>query len=165
MPAAIYEKGAKLVVSKVPVKPGAYARVKSCNYLQNVMTKKESVDRGADFALNVTGDGFVAEGPTENILVLKKNGELLAPPFDYTLRGTTLLRVLQIAESLQGELCVTRVGTGPMTLDDLREAREIMMVGTTLGACPVTWLEGVPVSDGQVGPIAKRLHAEVMKLI
>jgi branched-chain amino acid aminotransferase len=160
----LYEKGAKLILSRVPVKPFPYAQIKSCNYLQNVMTKKESVDKGADFAVNLTDKGEVTEGPTENLLVLTSRRELVAPPFDYTLRGTTLLRVFEVAKSLQKDFDFTYVGQKILEPKDLETALEIMMVGTSLGVCPVTEYEGRPVAGGQVGPVAQRLHQELAKI-
>ena len=142
-----------------------FAQVKSCNYLPNVMTKKESVDKGADFAVNITEDQRVAEGPTENILILTDDMGLYAPEFDYTLRGTTLMRTLEIAQKLRDELSLKDIGTRNMSLFDLQSAREIMMVGTTLGVMPVTKLDNKSVNDGKVGNVARRLNEEIQKII
>jgi branched-chain amino acid aminotransferase len=165
MPNEKYEKGASAIVSTVHAKPGIYAQVKSCNYLPNVMTKKEALDQGADFSINFTANDLVAEGPTENILILTPEKSLLAPKFDYTLRGTTLLRVLEIGKRLKSELGLKEVGTKILKRADLDSAIEMMMVGTTLGVLPVTQFAGSAVGNGKVGAIAKRLNEEVMKLI
>lgn len=166
MAAEKYEQGVSAVFSSVPVKPGFFAQVKSCNYLPNVLTKKESVDRGVDFAVNLTPDGYVAEGPTENIMVLTKDHELVAPPFDYTLRGTTLLRVLEIARRHASQLGLREVGTSPLKKQSFYEALEVMFVGTTLGVLPLTQLDGRAVGSaasgsdrGIVGPVARALNA------
>jgi branched-chain amino acid aminotransferase len=164
MPAEMYERGASAVFSKVPAKQGLFAQVKSCNYLPNVLTKKEAIDRGADFAVNVTADGFVAEGPTENIMLLSAQGELLAPAFDYTLRGTTLLRVFEMAQTRMQELGVRAVSFRNLHVDDFYAAREVMMVGTTLGVLPVTRIEGRAVGvNGKVGAVAKALNGWLEK--
>lgn len=165
LPKDKYEQGVKIGFSNVPVKPGFFSQVKSCNYLPNVLTKKESVDRGWDFALNVTESGDVAEGPTENVLVFTKENELLSPPFDYTLRGTTLLKVLEIAERLSRELGIKKVGAAPLSVAAFKSAQEIMMVGTTLGVLPVTKIENQDVGRGQVGPVARRLRVELDKIM
>ena len=154
---SIYENGASLMVSDQPVKPIFYSRAKTCNYLPNVLMKKQSIDRGCDFAVNFTEDGFLAEGPTENILVLTETGHLVNPRFDYTLRGTTLVRLLDLCQR-EGIAYETR----DITRKELESAREIMMVGTTLEALPVTKLEGQPVGDGRVGPMAKRLRQLIL---
>lgn len=164
-PKDFYKKGVKVIVSKVPVKPFPYAQIKSCNYLQNVMTKKEALDRSADFAIGLTEKGEVTEGATENLMVLTAGNELVCPPFDYTLKGTTLMRVLELAKALQAELDLRYVGPKILEVKDLVAAKEIMMVGTTLGVCPVTSFEGKPVGDGMVGPVSIRLQAELLPIM
>jgi 4-amino-4-deoxychorismate lyase len=155
MPAEKYVKGASLMISRVQVKPGVYSTIKSCNYLPNVMMKKDAVDAGHDFSVNFNDDGFLAEGPTENIMLVTDGGQLMAPKFDYTLRGTTLLRVFELAKSLAPSLA-------DITLADMRKAREIMMVGTTLGVLPITKFDTALVGDGQVGPVARELNRLLM---
>lgn len=152
-----YEKGVTLGVSQIPVKPSFYSQVKSCNYLPNVMMKKEAVDRKLDFVINLYNDKYVAEGPTENILILNNINELVAPKFDYTLKGTTLVRAMWYAKNKMQNMIVD-VRSDNISLEDLRHAKEIMMVGTTLGVLPVTTLEEVVVGDGQVGPVTRSLH-------
>ncbi len=162
-------EGVSLMFSTVPVKPGLFAQVKSCNYLPNVLTKKESLDRGYDFAVNLTEQGFVAEGPTENILVLTAAGDLVAPKFDYTLRGTTLVRTLDLAKDLLnktgsiGGVAVHSIGSADLSRDDLLQASELMMVGTTLEVLPVTRVESKKIGDGKGGPVARALRAELLK--
>ena len=173
-----YERGSRLCFSNVAVKPGLFSRVKSCNYLPNVMMKKESVDRGFDYAINRTEDGRIAEGPTENILVWTKMGDLIAPNFDYTLRGTTLVRVMDLArkEFLAGarnvadgkhgesidrhgrEPNVRSIQTADLRDEDLISAREVMMVGTTTEVISVIQIEDHTIADGRVGPLARRLR-------
>lgn len=165
MDSKLYEKGAQLTICTVAVKPSIFAQVKSCNYLPNVLMKKEAVDRGADFAVNFTSEGHLAEGPTENILILDRQRRLVAPRFEYTLKGTTLLEVLRIATELGTELGLTGIGTEDISLADLQSAKEIMMVGTTLEVLPVTSIDQVPVGEGAVGPVARRLRAELAKLL
>src|SRR5690606_27234832 len=121
----------------------------------NVLMKKESIDRGVDFAIGVTESGQVAEGPTENLLILTSDNVLQTPAFDYTLRGTTLLRVLELARAHASQLNIREVTVSHLFKDDVINAREVMMVGTTLGVLPITKVEERPVGDGCVGPIAK----------
>src|SRR5690606_15210352 len=122
------EKGASLMLSKVPFKPAPYASIKSCNYLFNVMMKKETIDAGFDFCVGLNGHGQIAEGPTENIMILDSEGRLCAPKFDYTLRGTTLMRMLKLAENLKGA-DLDEIVMKDVTVKELTDAREVMMVG------------------------------------
>ena len=160
-----YTNGASMMISALPVKLDAYARIKSLNYLPNVLMKKESLDKGFDFSVGLTVDGKLAEGPTENILLVTDKGWLVAPNFNYTLRGTTLVRTMDLAGQLvtsgqDAEFSAQIRGTDVRDVlrDELMHAREVMMVGTTLGILPVTRLDQRPIGSGQVGPIAKKLR-------
>jgi 4-amino-4-deoxychorismate lyase len=158
MPKEKYEQGVSLMISKIPVKQSPYATVKSCNYLPNVLMKKESVDQGYDFSIGVTPEGFIAEGPTENIMMLSEKNELLAPKFDYTLKGTTLVRTLKLAEALKAAGKIKDIRIQDISLMDLKKAREVMMVGTTLSVLPVTKFESAKVGDGVPGPVTQELN-------
>jgi 4-amino-4-deoxychorismate lyase len=159
LPADKYKTGASMALSQVPIKPTFYSRVKSCNYLQNVMMKKEAIDRGVDFVVNLNAHDFLAEGPTENMMIVNRHGHLVAPKFDYTLSGTTLIRAKWFAKNKMN----LNTEFQDISVDDLTCAREVMMVGTTLGVLPVTQVSGQPVSDGKVGPVALRLHEYIEK--
>jgi len=158
-----YSSGVSLMISSIPQKENFFSQIKSCNYLQNVLVKKESLERGFDFAISLTADGHLAEGPTENILLLNEEGALMAPSFDYTLKGTTLVRVMKLAEKLCSQGLVKEIGVCHMHKDDLLSAREVMMVGTTLEVLPVGRIENVV---KPVGPVAlelrKLLRAEML---
>ena len=57
-----YEKGVKLVTTGVPIKTNYFATIKNCNYLPNVLMKKEAVDRGVDYSVSLDEKGFLARG-------------------------------------------------------------------------------------------------------
>jgi branched-chain amino acid aminotransferase len=157
MPSEKYERGVRIGWSRWPAKHPWMATVKSCNYLPNALMKREAVDRKLDFMIGLDDQGWVGEGPTENLALITADGELACPSFDKVLRGTTLVRTLSLAQDLvaTGELR----GLREMDLkkEDLLRAREIFMVGTTLDILPVTELEGKPVGNGRVGPVAREL--------
>lgn len=156
MPAAKYESGVSVRTSQHRVKEGVFATVKSCNYLQNVMMKKEAVDSGCDFTISLDEEGHLAEGSTENFAIISEAGEFLVPKFDRILRGVTLVRMMELAEELmKGPLKGKLIGirNKAFGLGDVAKAREAMMLGTTLDALPVTTYDGKPVGDGRVGPV------------
>lgn len=159
MPAEKYNQGATVRLSRMGVKPAPFAQIKSCNYLPNVLMKKESVDLGCDFVLGVNDDGHIAEGPTENVMIVSAKGDLVAPRFDYTLKGTTLLRAMEFAKAKE---CGVRAAIfDDLQVADFTNAKEIMMVGTTLGVLPVTEFQGQPVADGKPGAVARYLRARI----
>lgn len=145
-----YEKGASLKVSKIPVKDSFLAQIKSCNYLINVLMKKEAVDAKVDFTIGVDERGFVTESSTENVMLLDSENRLCHPPLEIILRGTTLMRTFQLAQSLiaSGEIagCMEK----QLTLDDFKSAKEIMIVGTTWDVLPVGNFEGQVYSERKI---------------
>jgi 4-amino-4-deoxychorismate lyase len=156
-----YQSGVKTITSKLEVKSSMYAQIKSCNYLPNVLLKKESVDKAVDYAIGIDEAGRVAEGPTENFAIVSQSGVLLAPSFERTLKGITLRRVFEFCP-LVSELQGYRIEK--LSLEDVMLAKEAFMVGTTLDVLPVTSIDGTPVNtSGEVGPIAKKLRELFLK--
>lgn len=154
-----YQNGVTAKISKYLAKEGFYSQIKSCNYLQNVLMKKDAVDSGVDFTVAVDQEGFITEGSTENCAFISKNGELLIPSFQNTLRGITLTRVIELAQSLKQTGEIKAIRELRITQKDAFEAREMAFVGTTLDVLPVTSLNGQSLGDGKPGPIFCKLLA------
>jgi branched-chain amino acid aminotransferase len=158
-----YRNGVKCMISKTVAKDPFYTGIKSLNYLQNVLMRRECRDGGFDFGVCVDPSGRVCEGATENLLIVNKDMELIVPRFDYTLRGTTVSLVMKIAEEKAGALGLKAVRHGDLTIKDLKTAKELAFVGTTLGVLPVSSLDKEPVGEGRGGPVALTLNDELMK--
>jgi branched-chain amino acid aminotransferase len=154
---AAYQNGVRLGVSRVPSKSGFYAAVKSCNYLPNVLLKREALTRGWDYGLGLDEDGFLAEGATENVGLVDAGGHLLLPLPHHILEGTTVRRATELAAGLVAKGSLAGVEHRPLSLEDLEQAREVMLFGTTLDVLPVSYLEGRPVAEGRPGPVALAL--------
>ncbi len=162
-PAEKYLHGVSAKLSAYCVKEGFFATVKSCNYLQNVLMKKEAVDNGVDFTISHDEKGFIAEGATENFAIISAAGEFLIPEFARMLRGITVSRVMELAEPLikTGEL--TGIRQACFRSEDVFQAREAMFFGTTLDCLPVTIFEGAKIGDGKVGPLAKAFQKVLLR--
>jgi branched-subunit amino acid aminotransferase/4-amino-4-deoxychorismate lyase len=150
----LFERGVKAVISQVPVKPGAFANIKSCNYLPNVLVKMEAARRGTPYALTVDERGCLAEGAAENFCLVSKEGGLLMPRYERILRGITVERLIALAPG---------AGLGKPEQRDLRpedafNAAEMMLLGTSFDALPVVELDGRPIGDGCVGPVSRRVR-------
>lgn len=154
--------GVSVAVSKIPIKPGIFATVKTCNYLPNVLMKKEAVDLGVDFTVSLDENRNLAEGATENIGIVTRGKELFMPPLDRVLAGTTAKRALAFAQQLVKERMLTNAEFRPISLGSVRSAAEVHIYGTTPNITPVTVFDGKPVGDGKPGPIAARLF-EMLK--
>ena len=148
-----HPEGTRAVTNLTPVKPGAFARIKSLNYLPNVLMKKAAVDAGVDFALGFDENGFLAEGATENAGIVTRDRVLRVPRPDRILRGTTMMRVLELARGAEGRRDVRGCEEGDIAKKDLSEAAEILIFGTTADVTAVVELDGRPVGDGRPGPV------------
>ena len=149
-----YLYGVKIGRSLIPVKEGLMPQIKSCNYLPNVLMKKESVDRKLDFTVSFDSDKHVTESATENLVIVDANGVLTHPPFAKILMGTTMIRAFELATKAG-----TKTAIRSISEKDILSAREVLMMGTTLDILPVTSYENHSISDGKVGPVAKSLNA------
>ena len=149
--------GVSVAISKIPIKPGIFATVKTCNYLPNVLMKKEAIDRGVDFTITLDEEGHLGEGATENIGIVTRDRRLLMPPPERVLAGTTAKRTLALAQQLVDQGILTAAEYQPIPLELARTAEEIHIYGTTLNITPVIKFEDRTISNGQPGPIAKQL--------
>ncbi len=152
-----HPEGASVVSSRVPVKQPFFAGVKCCNYLPNVLMKREAVDAGADFAVAFDDAGFLAEGATENIGVVRADGALVFPRLDNILRGTTMVRVMELAGVLVEAGLLRTVGYADIPPSEIDHAREVLIVGTTTDVTAVRTFDGRAVGDGRPGRVARRL--------
>src|SRR5436309_3664000 len=105
--------------------------IKSLNYLNNVLARIEANDRGADEALMLDAQGYVAEATVDNFFIVTAHG-LAAPPTATNLNGITRETLLSIALSLG-----IRTKERPFTLFDVWTAREAFICGTGCEVVPV----------------------------
>lgn len=153
-PPEIYQKGMNLITaSTIRNHPGALpARIKSLNYLNNILAKIEGTDAGTVEALMLNHKGEVAECTGDNIFILK-NGVLKTPSTDAgILEGITRNAVLRLARE-------AGIPTQETTLirHDLYVADEMFLTGTAAEVVPVVSLDGRLIGDGKPGPITRRL--------
>jgi D-alanine transaminase len=124
-------------------------RLKSTSLLGSVLAVIEADEAGADDAVLVR-DGLVMEATAANIVVALPDGEVATPSLDSgpILAGITRTLLLEADAGI-----VER----PITTEELGHASEVALVGTTRMVTSVVRLDGRPVGDGRVGPIARRL--------
>lgn len=156
-PASYYTDGMKVITSNIPIKPPLFARIKSTNYLPNVLVVLEAKDRSADNGIFIDQRGMVAESSNMNVAFVTKDCVFRHPVFDAILSGITIQRVLQFAERLvqQGDLKEIRLAD--VSVNEGREAAEMMLIGSSIKIAPVVEWDGRPIGDGKPGPIAKML--------
>jgi len=125
--------------------------IKSLNYLNNVLARIEANDRGADEALLLDHQGYVAEATVDNIFIVCEHA-LVAPPTATNLKGITRETVLGLARDL-GIAAEER----PFTLFDVWTAREAFMCGTLAEVVPIATVDGRTIGPGTIGPTTARL--------
>lgn len=152
-----HPEGAALITTSISIKPAFLAGIKSCNYIPNVLMKREAIKAGAHYTVSFDDDDNLAEGATENIGIVTPDNELLFPDSHVILRGTTMMRVIELAQNLveAGEL--TFAGCRNISRSAFVAAPEILIVGTTCNVTSVTSYDGSPVSNGKPGPVGCRL--------
>lgn len=163
LPEEMYQKGVKVIRSRIPVKSSPFQKIKSCNYLQNVLMKKEALDNKVHFALSFTKEGYLSEGASENVALISKENELLIPSFDYTLQGTIMMKVMKLAQTLIDTKHLSSIRVTHIPFSTFEEAKEVFLTGTTLEVLSVSEFEGKKVGNGQVGIIAKKLRTLLQK--
>ncbi len=153
-----HPEGATAKISSIPVKTGKFATVKSCNYLPNALMKKEAADKHIDFVFSIDSRGFLGEGATESVGIVSSDGGLLFPNLETVLRGTTAGQVMKLAEKLVSKGLISSIGRSDITLEQVRNAREIVITGTTCHVASVTQFEGRKVGTGSPGPVSTELN-------
>jgi branched-chain amino acid aminotransferase len=126
--------------------------IKSSNLLNNILAVREAKARGADEAVLLNLDGFVAEGASTNVFVAK-GGIVRTPPLSAgILGGITREVVLELVASL-GIPCREEA----LELGDLLAADEGFLSSTTREVIPVRQVDDSVVGDGRPGPITRRV--------
>jgi len=153
-PAEFYEKGLEIVT--VPTRrshvESLNPRVKSCNYLNNILAKIEASMAGALEALMLDHNGFVNECTGDNVFLVKK-GVLTTPPtYLGALRGITRSVVIELARAEGIEVCEE-----PFTRFDVFDADECFLTGTAAEVVPVVKVDKRQIGKGKPGPVTKRL--------
>lgn len=154
-----YEEGVTLLTSSIPTKSEYFAKIKSCNYLPNVLMKKEAEDAGVDFTVSLDAFGHLAEGSTENVGIVSRTGEFLVPKFHRILRGTTISRLMELVAPLVASGDLTRVEETDITPEQAYDAAEIMMFGTTFDVLPVVRYDDHVIGDERPGPCFRKFLA------
>lgn len=153
-PAELYEQGMEIITaSTIRNHPAALSpRIKSLNYLNNIMAKVEGTDQGAPEALMLNHKGDVAECTGDNIFIIK-NGTLRTPTRDSgILDGVTRNVVIQLAR--EAGYVVEEV---TLQRHDIYIADECFLTGTAAEVIPVVKLDGRPIGNGVPGPVTRKL--------
>jgi branched-chain amino acid aminotransferase len=128
--------------------------IKSSNLLNNVLAMREAQARGAEEPVLLNQEGFVAEGASTNVFLVRR-GRVMTPPLSAgILAGITREVVLEILPGLG-----VPFREEPLRLEDLLGADEAFMTSTTREVVPVRQVDEHRVGDGRPGPVTRRVMA------
>ncbi len=156
-----YDEGLKIVTSSFRrVAADAMSpRVKSLNYLNNIMAKIQCQQSGALEALMLDPNGFIVECTADNFFIVRDNCLFTPPTYQGALRGITRDAVIDIARN-EG----MTVREERLTLYEAYTAKEAFLTGTAAEVCPVVSIDGREIGDGKPGPITKSLEKKFREI-
>ncbi len=151
-PESLYREGVKLVIARTRrnIVAAIDPRIKSLNFLNNILAKMEAKERGAYEAVMLNSEGFLAEGTVSNIFFV--NGSTVCTPSSEVgiLDGITREAVIGLAQKSG-----LTAKEGKFVPEDLLEASEVFFTNTTSEVMPVSQVEDMRYP---VGEITKRLR-------
>ncbi|WP_332689606.1 branched-chain-amino-acid transaminase [Halalkalibacter lacteus] len=147
-PKELYKSGLEIVtVATRRNRPDVLSpKVKSLNYLNNILVKIEASLAGVSEALMLNDQGYVAEGSADNVFIVKGK-ELLTPPgYVGALEGITRNAIIEFARDLG-----YTVKEEPFTRHDVYVADEVFLTGTAAEVIAVVKVDGRVIGEGKPG--------------
>jgi len=157
----LYEKGLSVitVATRRNVADALDPKIKSLNYLNNILVKIEANRAGVMEALMLTGNGYVSEGSGENVYIYRKGTLITPPPYLGILEGITREAVMNLARA-EGIVVLE----SPFTRHDLYVADECFLTGTAAEVVPVIEIDARLIGHGVPGPVTRLLMERFSKL-
>lgn len=131
----------------------------SGHYINSMLALQEAISAGADEALLLDPEGYVAEGSGENIFIIK-DGVIYTPEVTACLNGITRNTVLTLAREHNLEIVEKRI-----TRDEVYIADEAFFTGTAAEVTPIRELDGRQIGAGRRGPITETLQKAYFDLV
>ncbi len=123
------------------------------NYINSMLALREALDCGAEEALLLDNEGYVAEGSGENVFIVRR-GVIHTPELTSCLDGITRATVFALAEEIGVEIVERRI-----TRDEVYVADEAFLTGTAAEVVPIRDLDGRTIGSGSRGPITEKLQS------
>lgn len=153
-PDELYERGLEVVtVATIRNHPNALSpRIKSLNYLNNILAKIEAMQAGVIEAIMLNSEGYVAECTGDNLFIVDDGALITPPPEAGILKGITRAVVMELAER-EGIPVLEK----NLTRMDLYIADECFLTGSAAEIAPVVRIDSRVIGDGVPGPVTLRL--------
>lgn len=135
-------------------------KIKSLNYLNNILVKIQANLADVGEAIMLNGQGFVAEGSSDNIFIVKRGVVYTPPTYIGALEGITRGAIIDLCARLGLPL-----KEEPFTLHDVYVADEAFFTGTAAEVIAVREVDGRVIGQGHAGPVTLRLLEEFRKIV
>ncbi|MEX6501441.1 branched-chain amino acid transaminase [Pseudomonas zhanjiangensis] len=129
------------------------------NYINSMLALQEAISGGADEAMLLDTEGYVAEGSGENIFLVK-NGVVYTPEVTSCLNGITRNTILTLADELGIKVIEKRI-----TRDEVYIADEAFFTGTAAEVTPIREVDGRAIGAGRRGPVTEKLQSAYFDLV
>jgi branched-chain amino acid aminotransferase len=123
------------------------------NYINSMLALNEAISGGAEEALLLDNEGYVAEGSGENIFIVR-DGVLHTPELTSCLEGITRATIIDFARDLGLQVKERRI-----TRDEVYVAEEAFFTGTAAEVLPIRELDGRQIGEGKRGPVTEKLQS------
>jgi len=135
--------------------------IKSVSLLANVLAKQKASSNNSSESILFDNNNCVTEASTSNVWIVNDNNELLTHPANNKiLNGVTRTRIIKIAESLKLNICQK-----PFKVEEMYEAKEVFLTGTTIGVKPVIKIDNFNISKCKIGLCTIKLKDEYLKFL
>ncbi|HIZ50774.1 MAG TPA: branched-chain amino acid transaminase [Candidatus Pseudomonas excrementavium] len=128
-------------------------------YMNSMLALQEAVSAGADEALLLDPEGYVAEGSGENVFIVK-DGVIYTPEVTACLNGITRGTVLSLAEEMGIKVIEKRI-----TRDEVYIADEAFFTGTAAEVTPIREVDNRQIGIGRRGPVTEKLQKAYFDLV
>ncbi len=166
LPAQIYNKGFRVGASSFRrYSQSPLSRLKSANYLLNVLARKEAEAAGLDESLLLNERGLITEGSISNVFFVAHSGLVTPPVESGILPGITREVVMELADALG-----INVTEGEVRLEDMGQFGEAFLTNSVMEIMPLVEVrdnagEVITIGSGRPGKITKRLMAAYREMV
>ncbi|MBI2547045.1 MAG: branched-chain amino acid transaminase [Candidatus Aenigmarchaeota archaeon] len=157
-----YSKDLRVMTSKYErhsEKSTVFGAKISGNYANSVLAMHEARKKGYDEALMLDNEGYVAEGPAENIFLVK-NGDLITPDSRSSLHGITRNSIMAISKDMGIDAYEKKV-----SLNEVKNADELFYCGTATEIAPVVSIDNKKIGNGKAGRITLMIRDKFYSIV
>ena len=160
-PEELYERGLEVVTVPTPrnYNEAVNPRIKSLNYLNNILAKLEANLAGTMEAIMLNSQGYVAEATGDNIFMIRGKALITPPSHAGILEGITRNAVMELARKRGME-----VKEELFNRHDLYNAEQVFLTGTAAELIPVIKIDGRVIGSGRPEPVFHELLSDFREL-